>query len=267
MSTRALALALTACAAAVVSGADIRPLQFTTDAGPAGIVFQRSVASDDYLTRLRTRYALDGLLEGATTDRDKVRAVSAWVHSRWQHDGSNRPAKNDPISILEEAAAGKRFRCVEYASVLSASLNAVGIPARVLGLMTADAATRKSGAGHVLVEAWLADHAKWMIIDPQWDAAAVRNGVPLNAVELQAALASHARDLRLDHGDRYAKWLAPYLFYFTLHVDQRLQNVEDRRQLILVPVGAPKITMFQRSDPIANAVFTSSLAVFYRAPQ
>src|SRR5262245_47633605 len=114
MSSRALALALAVGAAAAASAADVRPLRFTTDADSAGIVFHLSVAADDYLARLRTRYALDAVIAAAKTDYDKVRAVSAWVHSRWRHDGNNQPAKPDPISILEEAATGERFRCVEY---------------------------------------------------------------------------------------------------------------------------------------------------------
>lgn len=57
-----------------------------------------------------------------------------WVHHQWRHDGGNEPIKNDAISILEEARTGKNFRCVEYGTVVTACLNAVGLNSRVLGL-------------------------------------------------------------------------------------------------------------------------------------
>jgi hypothetical protein len=271
MTSRPLSLAIVACLGAAVSGADITALRFTTEQQSLPAPLLRSAATDAYLVRMRTTYALDTLLKEKTTEYEKVRAVGTWVHSRWAHDGGNEPVKSDPISILEEAAAGKRFRCVEYASVLSASLNALGIPARVLGLMTADAATRPSGAGHVVVEAWLADRGKWMMLDPQWDAAATLRGVPLNAVEFQSALASRAADLRIDvrvdRPERYREWIAPYLFYFTLRFDQRVPPAGSRGQLILVPLGAPRIATFQRSHPIADPVFTSSTTAFYQTPR
>lgn len=249
----------------------IRPLVFSAVDDAPKMTFLRTPATDPYLVRLKTQYSLDAVTAGKGSDYERARALGSWVRSRWDHHGRNVPQKRDPISILEEAAAGSQFRCVEYAQVLSAALNAVGIPARVVGLMMADAATREVGAGHVVTEAWLPDRQKWIMIDPQWDITPELKGRPLNAVEFQQALASRAAGLSIDSrsgtaAERYYAWIAPYLFYFRIWVDARIPTPASQRSLILVPQGAPPITVFQRSYPIADPAFTHSLATFYGRP-
>jgi hypothetical protein len=213
-----------ACAPLPVAQA---PLVFSPLAEPAAAYqFQRSLPAEPYLTRLRTTYRLDSVIAACPTDLAKVEALCAWVHTRWAHDGQNEPPQRDPIAILQEAAQGKRFRCVEYGIVLSGALTACGIPARAVGLKMMDAKTRRSGAGHVVVEAWLADQQKWVLVDGQWDVVALWQGNPLNAVELQKALAEHAPGLTVHSAAgtsvaTYATWIRPYLFYFDTNLDSR----------------------------------------------
>jgi hypothetical protein len=129
---------------------------------------------------------LDKVVAAERGDYAKVRAVSRWVRSRWEHNGSNEPQKPDPISILREAAEGKRFRCVEYAVVLSAALNAVGIPARKVSLAQ-DGYHAGVGRGHVVSEAWIDDLGRWVVLDGQnglyWTDA---DGAPLGLLQLMA---------------------------------------------------------------------------------
>ena len=248
-------------------------LAFATTAEPAGAyVFRRSSPGDEYLANLRITYKLDNLVAGKKTDFERVQAVCAWVHRQWKHNGSNEPQHYDPVSILQEAAQGKRFRCVEYGIVLTGALSALGIPARTLGLGTADVETRKARAGHVLAEAWLADQRKWMLVDGQWDVIPLLNGVPLNAVELQRALAGHERGLTVaspagTSAKRYGGWIRPYLFYFDTSLDGRIGVSRTPGQLFLVPVGAANPARFQGSEPVKNRQYTHSLAAFYAPPQ
>jgi transglutaminase-like putative cysteine protease len=126
--------------------------------------FKWSTPSDPYLTKLRVDYKLDDVIAGKTNDFEKIQAICHWVHGRWKHDGSNQPEKSDAISILQKAAEGKCFRCVEYSIVTSAALNAVGIPARSLDLMRKDVETCWFSAGHVVTEAYLRERNKWMMV-------------------------------------------------------------------------------------------------------
>ncbi len=219
--------------------------------------------SPEYLERLRTEFVLDDIIAGATSDFDRVRAISTWVHGLWRHDGSNQPEYSDPIYILEQVAGGERFRCTEYALVIAGCLQALDIPARTVSLMTHDVETRSSGAGHVVAEAYLTDMGKWVFIDGQWNVIPVLEGLPLNAVEFQHALSTRKAGLELIgigplQGYFYRWWIAPYLYYFSVpHNSQRL---------MLGPVGASEPQFFQQKWPLGDIVYIQTPDAFYLPP-
>lgn len=232
---------------------------------------------NEYLTKLRTQYQLDQIVEGAGNDTERVLRMLNWVHNQWKHDGNNEPQKRDAISILEEAKEGKNFRCVEYGIVASACLNAIGLKARVLSLMTEDVETRKSGAGHVVTEVFLNDLQKWVFIDGQWNAMPVLNGIPLNGVEFQKAISNKYHQLEIRSlaevsKRNYVTWVYQYLFYFNVGFDNR-EGIEierlkiyDKSRVILVPVGGSEPKVFQIKYPIEYALYTNSLLDIYAAP-
>lgn len=239
---------------------------------------------DANLAALRTKYDLDRVVAGATDDYDKLRRLLKWTHDRWQHNGNNEPSKSDPLTILTEAEQGKRFRCVEYGIVLAGCAQAMGMPARVLGLKRKDVETAKSGAGHVVTEIWLESKKKWVFADGQWDAIPEKDGMPLNAIEFQAAFAKNDPALKIrsssdTNADDYIAWVVPYLYYFDFNLDQRLfadstdhannaqRNQPRKGKLMLVPKGTKNPTVFQRKMPIKNTTYTSNPNVFYAPPK
>ena len=230
--------------------------------------------NNEYLNLLRSKYPIDSLIKDSKTDTERVKSILYWVNKQWRHNGRNEPRKKDAISILEEVKEGKNFRCVEYAIVCSACLNAIGLKARTLGLMTKNVETKKSGAGHVVTEVFLNDLNKWVFIDPQRDAMPVLNGIPLNAVEFQQAIANNFEELEIQSSKiskkRYIDWIFPYLYYFNIKFDNRLSvernTLDGKPILMLVPVGASNPTVFQNKDKINYAVYTNSLNDFYEPP-
>lgn len=246
----------------------------TYDQGaPDGLCeFQWSSPDEPYLRALRAVYGLDTLVAEKQSELDKVQAICRWVHGLWEHNGDNTPRHDDPIWILQEIKQGRRFRCVEYAIVVNGCLNAVGVRSRILALKTEDMETRESGAGHIVVEAYLRDLGKWALVDGQWDMIPVLNGVPLNAVELQRALAQQTPGIGVlsfsgTAGDAYLQWIEPYLFYFDLPLDNRV-GVPDcsSKRVMLVPMGRQNPTVFQRKHPLGDMVYTHSDRVFYARP-
>lgn len=233
--------------------------------------------NNEYLNLLRSKYPIDSLVKGAKTDIERTQKILHWVHNQWKHNGSNEPQKRDAISILEEAKNGKEFRCVEYGIVTTACLNAIGLKARTLGLKTKDVETTQYGAGHVLLEVFLNDKRKWVLIDGQWDAMPMLNNIPLNAVEFQQAIVENYKGLEintsLDISKRqYVEWIYPYLYYFDISFDNREGNdrntnrINGKQSLMLVPLGAIKPTIFQIKDKIDNCIYTNSLIDFYGLP-
>lgn len=234
-----------------------------------GNVFQEHV--------LREQYKLDELVAGAANDTEKALRMVNWVHKQWEHNGANEPKQSDALSILEEAKEGKNFRCVEYGIITTAALNAIGLPARTIGLKMKDVETIESGAGHVLLEVFLPDLNKWVMLDRQFDAMPVLNNVPLNAVEFQHAIANNYDELEIRSISgaskaAYTKWVYPYLYYFDVRFDNRegldfeRATIDLKASLMLVPIGAKLPKVFQKKYPMDMYKYTHSLLDFYEAP-
>ena len=235
---------------------------------------------DTMLIRLKKNYQIESLVKNAKTEYEKVLLAMNWVRNRWEHNGWNDADTKNGCTILERAEKGEKFRCVEYGIVLQNILNAINIKARTLGLATSNAETAKSSAGHVLTEVWLNDQQKWAMVDAQFDAMPILDGLPLNAIELQEAIVQEKPfkfinlkgDFTAKETKKYMNFIPEYLYYFTTSFDVRLINKEDRYKienkthLLLVPIGAKNPVIFQRRYPWDYFIYTNSQADFYRKP-
>lgn len=253
------------------SSKEIEVLQFDKESSEEQYEFKWSKETEPYLKQLKSEFELGQRVKYGRDDLDKVLIITHWVHNLWKHDGSNAPKDNDPISILREVQLGQRFRCVEYAVVINGCLNAVGIPSRVVGLKTEDVETRKSGAGHVVVEAYIEKLDKWVMIDGQWNAIVTIDGMPLNSVELQEAIAENRSSIEMLSSseasvDKYLNWIDEYLYYFDVHLDNRVGSRSSYTRLMLVPEGATEPKVFQRKWPMDDMIYTNSLKAFYTKP-
>lgn len=230
-----------------------------------------------FLNTLREQYNLDEIVKGAANDTERALRMVNWVHNQWDHNGMNQPSKPDALTILAEVKQGKQFRCVEYGTVTAASLNAIGLPARRLGLKTKDVETTQFGAGHVLLEVYLPDLKKWVMLDGQFDVMPVLNNVPLNAVEFQQAIANNYNKLEIrslsgTSKAQYVNWIYPYLYYFDVRFDNRegvafqRETVDTKQSLMLIPVGAKQPKVFQITNPLDYCKYTNSIVDFYQAP-
>ncbi|MCR5889457.1 transglutaminase-like domain-containing protein [Hymenobacter sp. J193] len=245
-------------------------LEFEDAPDAAGYTFQYSPPSTDYLVRFREMYGLDEAMQGANTDLERVQALSKWVHNRLEHDGRQDLKTRDAFAILRAAMLGKSVQCVEFGAVLTTALNAVGIPARPLYLKAHNADTRSSAGGHALTEAWLPDQSKWIMVDSQFDIVPLLAGQPVNAVELQQALATNPKSLSIStsteaNSKSYFRWIRPYLYYFDTVLDNRFGMKTVPTGLMLLPEGAKKLLSFQQHK-LSGMRYTHSLATFYAPP-
>jgi hypothetical protein len=220
----------------------------------------------------------DVKVDSAKNELEKDRAIIGYAHSLFTHDGDNTPLAADPLTILKEAKAGKSFRCVEYSTLAAGLLWAYGIPARTVGLKTQDVETREYGAGHVVIEFWSHDQAKWIMSDVQAGIIPFYQDKPLSAYELRqtldekhAAIYKPVADSRFagddaPYGDKqnYSEWIHEYLYFIDTPVELTLGNEDKPRQQIamLVPDGVKPPEMFQGMFKM-NAVYTNSVADFY----
>jgi len=257
-------------------------VEFSSDTNTAYKFYYSDTLNNDYLRRLRNNYGLDTLISNSKNQLESVKIVLAWTRRQWNHSGSNTPQKSDAISILEEAKAGKSFRCVEYGIVSAAALNSIGLPARVIGLKSRDVEKVKYGAGHVAAEVYLPELKKWVFLDGQFNAIAMLNNVPLNAVELKHAIQMNRSAVKIvslnriaseKERDNYLNFVSKYLFYFDINFDNRIGTVDPRlkingkNKLMLVPLNQKNPTIFQRKYPIDYCEYSNSDQDFYRTPE
>lgn len=239
------------------------PLRFDASVASKPPQGRFSPPSNLYLTRLRRKHDLEQLVSTTRDDLERVKRVCHWVHARCVHDGSSRGLPGDPISLIDAADQGKRLRCVELATVTAGCLNAIGIPARAVSGQSRDVETRRFGAGHVFVEAWLADPGRWVFVDPEMDVVGVaKDGTPLDAVAFRQALASP------EPPTDYPASMAMCMYFFTTSLDQRYP-LEDRSvgDLMLAPVDTTAPRKFQREPTASPEIFTHRLADFRAEPR
>ncbi|MCL7987186.1 transglutaminase-like domain-containing protein [Sphingobacterium sp. lm-10] len=251
----------------------IYPLRFDYDKSANIKLAYRDLSQEADYVYLRETYKLDSIVQHCHTEFEQIAAIQSWVQSRWVHDGENVPEYQDAVYILREAEKGRRFRCVEYATVAQQCLASLGFRTRQLSLMIRDIAEVKWGGGHVVNEVYMTDLQKWVFIDPQYDAIIIHKGVPMNAIELQACLVN-GDDFELLNPNSliskedYKSWIAPYLYYFTVSLQKGPTTVWDRivgnkRQLTLYPIDAEQPAYFQKMIRLNTAIYTHAIQEFY----
>ena len=240
----------------------------TFDEGPPdGFEYAFPQSDEQELQTLCTEFDLASIVPDDASSLERLTDLCQWVHARWEHDGGAPSPRPDALSILRDARAGGRFRCIEFATVLASVGTAMGHPTRSVHLMKATVATEESGAGHAVTETWIPEHHRWVMADPQWNAITYLEGEPLSCVELALALSERAEGVRvagqsLDAAMQYLDWIRPYLFYMTV----TSASPKPKTLLRLAPKGAVNPTVFQRVRPLPPSTPTSSIARFYSPP-
>lgn len=246
------------------------------------IFYYPDTTNNDYLKRLRIDYRLNSITSIHQDDFAKITAILNWTNSQWSHSGSNTPSKYDPITILEEAKNGNKFRCVEYGIVLAGALNSIGIPSRVLALKTSDVENVRYGAGHVVAESYSKKFEKWIFIDGQYNVIPVLGEIPLNGVEFQKAILENSEELQIvnskgevsiEEKSQYINWISKYLYYFDTKFDNRNLphseriKIDGKSKLMLVPENAANPTIFQKKGKINYCLYTNNVNDFYQKPK
>jgi len=113
---------------------------------------------------------------------------------------------------------------------------------------------------------------KWVLADGQYGTIAESEGVPLNGIELQAALAREAPVSCAAGADRCREWkvfILPNMFYFKIPVNQSSFAAGARPQLVLVPRAAPDPRKFAggNEEVFAGSVYISDPRPFYARPR
>lgn len=141
------------------------------------------------LQEFRKRFKLDQVVDGATTEWEKIKRLRAWTAANWDWFLPNSEFEDllswDASKILSGPSGpgnlSKRGgNCLHYAIVFAQACQSFGIPARIVNTNYA------IWGGHELVEVWSRDYEKWIMADPNFDTMFYdkKTGIPLNILEL-----------------------------------------------------------------------------------
>ncbi|EDX83519.1 hypothetical protein S7335_699 [Synechococcus sp. PCC 7335] len=256
---------------------DLSGVDFSAEASPP---FLWTEFDCNYYKRLLAESKAPRLLERTTIDFLGV--IAAWSNNLWEHDGYNEPLSCDPLSIIQEARQGVRFRCVEYATVFGGIMEASGYRTRVLWLFTANVAMQDSGASHVVAEVFVPEWHRWIFVDVQWGYIPIgTDNLPLSTAAFRRHLLHHEGAMLYnvksptseeDFEDEerkqfYQLWILPYLYMHGALLDQRYKkSVRGREMLLLLPEGKDAPLKFQKNKLPFIWKPTSSLEFFYSPP-
>lgn len=147
----------------------------------------------DYAVKLVEKYRLDEVIKGGNNEIEKFMLLKEWVCEQLiQHGWSFNLLKERPtnaLDILSHANHGVRFQCNFYATVFVECCEALGYPARKIGILahridTGFPIQRKDNIGHSVSEVWSNEYRKWMVVDCDYNVMYKKDGVFLSAAEM-----------------------------------------------------------------------------------
>jgi hypothetical protein len=155
----------------------------------------------EVLAELRQQERLDDRVAGAASDREAFRRLMEWTGDQWQLGTPNPYPPPDARIILRDIRSGFTSGfCAQYCFVLCQSIQSFGIPARMVTI-----------TGHEVVEAWLRDERRWVLLDPTYRLEVVdAEGRTLDALGIRRGVEQGAA-LAVTAGHRLPETEAAYL--------------------------------------------------------
>jgi hypothetical protein len=133
----------------------------------------------EVLAPLRLEEGLDEVVAGSSSDLEALSRLMAWTADQWELGTPNPYPPPDARIILRDIRSGFTGGfCAQYCFVLLQAAQSFGVPARMVTII-----------GHEVVEAWLRDQGRWVVLDPTYLLQVVDGeGRPLNALEIRRRL-------------------------------------------------------------------------------
>lgn len=214
-----------------------------------------------FLQALRERFQLEQMTRDTTSEYEAVLRLGGWVGQQFDHGldpvvGGDKAC--DPIHLIEDGQAGKKYWCEIAARVMVHVAASVGLPARII-TASRDGYTWE----HAVAEVWSNDFNKWFVVDTDFNMVYEHEGRPLSAVELLQFGQKWSND-----GTMTIRHIAPpkpsipkgdaiYVYRY-VHVDMR--NDWCTRSLRRgSPAGGDLATWWYSEAPFAGRLLTSKV--------
>jgi len=144
--------------------------------------FQAEHRHNPRLRAFHDKYALDGVVAGASDEFAQMVALCEWTYRRFPRLMAPTYRTEDALEILEKVSEGYPFYCSHYSIVFTVAATALGWHARPISLRREDHPERRSN--HNVAEIWSAQFGKWVMFDATLKHYIAAEGVPLNCYEI-----------------------------------------------------------------------------------
>jgi hypothetical protein len=217
------------------------------------VKFTYQPKSDYRLSVVRDYFKLDSVA-GQGDELSKIINLLHFVHDQMPHDGNHRAfAEMDALDLYNYVkTSGRGVNCRQLAIALCEMYLSMGIPARYVTCMPADA---NDGECHVINAVWSEQLQKWLWIDPTNDAWVTDgNGTMLSIAEVRERMISDqplvlCETANWNHREKQTKdgylygYMSKNLYYFVCKKYNRFNPESDYRpnpaeeDIRLIPVG------------------------------
>ena len=152
-------------------------------------------------------------------------------HTPWRPDLGVACTPWDPETILAWAPAQRGHNglrptanCIFYGVTFANAVQSIG----VAGRCAIWAGSPGNADGHFTAEWWSTEHEKWAMVDPNFDAMFLRDGVPLSTKELQQLTPEELHAVT-EHGPGVAKQLEnERVVHWMPDGERRARSLENR---------------------------------------
>jgi transglutaminase superfamily protein len=148
----------------------------------AGFIRQSEEAPS--LLAFRTEVA--ALIKPNMSNLETAIAIRHWCRSQQTGDwGTIDISSEDPRLLLDRQRIGISGACRRFAYVFAGALLAAGLDCRVV---TVSPSLYKSNSSHTIVEVWISELHKWVLMDSMFDAMFLVDGAPASLLEVHEGL-------------------------------------------------------------------------------
>lgn len=195
---------------------------------------------------LEDRYHLSEI--AGSNDLQKALNLLAWLNSHIRHRGNYYASDTQDALTLLELAFDKDtgINCFAMSIILCECLLAVSVKSRVMYMMPQSI---EDGDNHIVVEAFISDLHKWIMLDPTYGSYCMNTkGEIINLYEMRACVARGEKYLfsdtinyngeKIDNLDDIRAYYAKNLFFFRCKSIQGYGQHRDYENIIeIAPVG------------------------------
>jgi hypothetical protein len=146
--------------------------------------------SHPLLVQLRSREALEDVVDSAGTELERVLALRKWASRQWKFGNPDPYPPWNALEILDWIRSGRTSgHCGQYAMVFLQACLSFAIQARYIEI-----GNRSNPCSHFTTEVWLSEFGKWVVVDAtaasNFAPYYLRQGLPQSGLELHDALLS-----------------------------------------------------------------------------